>query len=199
MSWKVVLRESFINGFAFYNYSWSGSSQSHTNTHTTLHFARTYIDIMHYPASNPNYNHSAFHPAVFPVHTACWPAPEKSLPWWQSAAAAHWHSWYRAAQSCSPPDPVATQCTEELSGYVPHHKKSMTGLLFWPLGFRAGYQPQNHRCQLFPPYCPSLWDSTSRWFAPATNQTALNTRLWQWHLCNRQHRERLFTFYSVNL
>lgn len=29
------------------------------------------------------------------------PAPGRSLPCWRSAAAAHWQSWYTAAQSCS--------------------------------------------------------------------------------------------------
>lgn len=48
-------------------------------------------------------------------------------------------------------------------------------------------QPQNRRCPLFPRCCPSLWDSTSHWSAPATSQTAPSTRLWQWHLCNGQH------------
>lgn len=58
------------------------------------------------------------------LHTTHWPPPERSLPWWQSAAAAHLQSWCTAVQNCSLPGPVAEYREAVISHPAPHTKKN---------------------------------------------------------------------------
>lgn len=130
------------------------------------------------------------------LHTTHWPPPERSLPWWQSAAAAHLQSWCTAVQNCSLPGPVAEYREAVISHPAPHTQKKNNNVLrrIFSIYIKTEYQPRSHRCPLCPQCYPSLWDSASHWSALTTSRTALNTRLWQWHLYNRGNRMCAFKY-----